>query len=509
MDILLLQIDGQGQAPLTATEWWTLGIGMLITIMGIAVVKNWVAFTRGYGDLPGWMRWPAATIFGQDVTWPNEAALLHMQRDREMRQHEYAKLKAKRAKQAAKQAVRSSAKRQAEPPVVRREVIRREARPVSPQERRDAYRERTPLPIPVVPSVPEPQPVLPLPAPVVEQPAVASSFALDVPVGVAVSQDQWLQDTHESVIQLIVVGETDAGKSSTVLPIVSKRLEHGEQLVIIDPHAEQNEWGDVKPYVVGWGRNFGEINTWLSALMGEMNRRYKLPKNHPDRGLPITVVVDEVIAIQEHCKVMWGQIISTFTSEARKVGMRLILLSQSDQVESLGLGGRGDLRGNLSFLRLGAKVKIPRRDGDMWPASLECPKLYGAAETLVDRTNLHKRSIIQIGPQHLWFPEVLPVTEPIKPNGARRPWAARSLDDIRAGITVDFDVLDTAVLAGLTDVDNEINALVSLYPHQKTMWYINQVKEIFDIGSTKDKQIKTFNEALRRIQHIKGVQQTV
>lgn len=509
MNIIVLQALGPSQPPLTSQEWWTLGLGMLASLFAIIVIKNWVAYQKGYHDLPGWMRWPAAVIFRQDVSWPNLAAQQLMRHDAVMRQEHYQKLRAKREKKQAAQAVVDSARRAraADPPAIRHEILRADASRREHTQYNNRYdrfqppiraKEQPPVQATVAAIVAPPVAVSPSPA-VQVLPAPDQDAAV-VPSGIAVQQATWIRQVYEKVVHLIVVGETDAGKTSTLLPIIGTRIEHGDLLIVIDPHAIRNDWGSLKPYIVGWGRNFGEIEAWLQALLGEMNRRFKLEKGDPDTGPSITVIVDEVLSVNDNCPT-WGEIIKNFTSEARKVNMRLIVVSQSDQVESLGLEGKGDLRKNLSFLRLGSKVKLARREGDIWVASLECPKLYGGAETLIDRTNLNQRPYTAANAEHLWFPKELPIVPPIRSTGSPRPWAARTLDDIRAGITVDFDTLVVEPLAGLNEFDNAVHALHSIYPGQKRQWYIDQLIKEHDIGKSAGPREKAYNEALRRIEH--------
>jgi len=78
-----------------------------------------------------------------------------------------------------------------------------------------------------------------------------------------------------------------------------------------------------------------------------------------DRGVkqfdPIIIICDEypaIIASSEAGKVAssWMKLISR---EARKVSLRLVVLTQSPEVKAIGLEGEGSVRDNFCFVRLG------------------------------------------------------------------------------------------------------------------------------------------------------------
>lgn len=94
---------------------------------------------------------------------------------------------------------------------------------------------------------------------------------------------------------------------------------------------------------------------FMRSLLDEMDRRYRLRErgeldldgDHPR----LNILCDEYNAVAKLPGMK--QCLSQLLRESRKVGIRLFLLIQSDQVKSLGIEGEGDLRFNLSYVRMG------------------------------------------------------------------------------------------------------------------------------------------------------------
>lgn len=173
----------------------------------------------------------------------------------------------------------------------------------------------------------------------------------------------WLPVVSECVHQLMIVGETGSGKSFLAKVVLRSRAAHGK-VVVLDPHAIQpseRSLGDWGVCSVGAGRRYGEISSYMEQLLQEMTRRYDQRSEGITTFEYLTVFIDEWPSIKAHCDNA-ANFMKTVAREGRKVGMRLVILSQSDQVESLGLKGEGDTKKNFSFLYLGeyAEKLLPR-----------------------------------------------------------------------------------------------------------------------------------------------------
>ncbi len=159
----------------------------------------------------------------------------------------------------------------------------------------------------------------------------------------------------QTAIHLLIVGPTNAGKSTTARAVLWGRVEQGDQVLILDPHAAPDEWSGVP--AVGVGRDYATIDQTMLALIAEMTERYEQRAIRPGyQAQPLTIFIDEWPSIQTHCKATASAFITQLAQEGRKVAMRLVMLTQSNRVESLGIAGKGDIRDNFTTLLLAEKA---------------------------------------------------------------------------------------------------------------------------------------------------------
>ena len=164
----------------------------------------------------------------------------------------------------------------------------------------------------------------------------------------------WLPVVSECVHHLLVVGETGSGKSYLAKAILCVRSWRG-QVVVLDPHAVQpsetglGDWGVM---AVGAGRKYPEINRYMTELIEEMGRRYEERSAGIQSFEYLNIFIDEWPSIKTNCSEA-SKFMKTIAREGRKVGMRLVILTQSPQVESLGLRGESDTKENFSIIFLG------------------------------------------------------------------------------------------------------------------------------------------------------------
>ena len=182
--------------------------------------------------------------------------------------------------------------------------------------------------------------------------------------GLAAERD-WL-DWIDRTPHLIIAGRTDAGKTTHASAILAERAMAGEQIAVFDPHYQPGKWLGLP--AIGGGRNFEAILCGLMDVLAEMNERFKAF----ERGAPteafdrLTVLVDEVPAIYDMCIKLtgsrrtvvddrWPQFARRLGSEARKVRISVILLTQSHLVQDIGVNVA--MRENFTRLALGDKAR--------------------------------------------------------------------------------------------------------------------------------------------------------
>ena len=168
----------------------------------------------------------------------------------------------------------------------------------------------------------------------------------------------WLPLVSECIHHLLLVGETGSGKSYLAKVILCVRSWFG-RVVVLDPHAVQpnatnlGDWGVAS---VGAGRKYLEISARMESLLAELSRRYEQRSNGVQGFEYLNIFIDEWPSIKAHCPDA-SAFMKTMSREGRKVGMRLVILTQSPQVESLGLRGEGDTKENFSIIFLGKYSK--------------------------------------------------------------------------------------------------------------------------------------------------------
>jgi hypothetical protein len=146
----------------------------------------------------------------------------------------------------------------------------------------------------------------------------------------------------------MILGETGSGKSTICKYLVSQV---NAPCLIIDPHASPTDWRGF--VVTGSGRNYGDIATEFERLANLMQIRYE----QRDKGIsqfdPLIVIIDEFPAIASSLGKSATDTVKLLAREARKVQIRMCLLSQGAEVKTLGLEGEGSIRECFAMLRLG------------------------------------------------------------------------------------------------------------------------------------------------------------
>jgi hypothetical protein len=147
---------------------------------------------------------------------------------------------------------------------------------------------------------------------------------------------------------LMILGETGSGKSTICKYLVSQV---NAPCLIIDPHASLTDWSGFN--VVGSGRNYGDIATEFERLAQLMQIRYEARDKGISQFEPLIVIIDEFPAIASSLGKSATDTVKLLAREARKVQIRMCLLSQGAEVKTLGLEGEGSIRECFAMLRLG------------------------------------------------------------------------------------------------------------------------------------------------------------
>lgn len=141
---------------------------------------------------------------------------------------------------------------------------------------------------------------------------------------------------------LLIAGPTGAGKSTAMRAL----LAHRGQAVVLDPHAGPNDWAG--KHVLGSGRNFAEIQTYMEWMLGELDRRAEQRARGVQSFEPLTVATDEMPSIADELGREVYTIWQKWVREGRKFGLYFIVSTQSTRVKTLGIEGEGDVLKNFA-----------------------------------------------------------------------------------------------------------------------------------------------------------------
>lgn len=150
---------------------------------------------------------------------------------------------------------------------------------------------------------------------------------------------------------MLILGNTGSGKTTLLTWLLAERLQ-GYHLAL-DPHAHQGKWGAIP--VFGAGRNYREIAKAIQAIYRLMDARFDQLRLGQLQFSVINVCLDEYPAISKstECQETCQRLIPFLLREARKVGIRIVVLAQGGEVRTLGCEGEGSIRDQFCFVRLG------------------------------------------------------------------------------------------------------------------------------------------------------------
>lgn len=192
-------------------------------------------------------------------------------------------------------------------------------------------------------------------------PALAAPVEAPAPAIAALPPSEWLAwfDTRPHGL---LAAETGGGKSTTAKAVVGSRIERGEFVFILDPHS--SDWFGLPS--IGGGENWGAVWVGMQVVIAEYTRRMlfrdRYLKEHgielPHDYFPrITVLLDEANTASRKLSVAkrgaesrWEQFAEALGSGARKIGISILMLAQSANVEDIDLSG--PMRQNFTRLAL-------------------------------------------------------------------------------------------------------------------------------------------------------------
>lgn len=179
---------------------------------------------------------------------------------------------------------------------------------------------------------------------------------------------------------ILVAGETGSGKSTAMRRVLQDRA----NVTVLDPHSAGDDWPDAR--IIGAGRDFDAIVRHMIGMAEELDTRYEQRRAGVTRFDPVTVAVDEMPAIVHAAGREINEVWKAWLREGRKVGLYLVLATQSTRVRTLGIEGEGDVRDNFAMtIVLGHLARQEHPDltqGQQWPAVAKT--LEGTRPVIID-----------------------------------------------------------------------------------------------------------------------------
>ncbi|MDZ4721957.1 MAG: type IV secretory system conjugative DNA transfer family protein [Roseiflexaceae bacterium] len=143
----------------------------------------------------------------------------------------------------------------------------------------------------------------------------------------------------------LIIGATGTGKTTFTRALLSARP---GRVAVLTPKPDPNDWPGVPIVTIDDTGRFTELTEAFAALDTEVRARLVASKKGQPIDEPLTIVCDDWPVLARECGAAATDVFKTVGRLGRSLGMRLVVLSQSDRVMSLGIKGEGDAVENFA-----------------------------------------------------------------------------------------------------------------------------------------------------------------
>lgn len=168
--------------------------------------------------------------------------------------------------------------------------------------------------------------------------------------GQAIPAREWIRYVSENpqgAPHLLLAGPSGSGKTTLATSLLAARP--GQVLIITGKTGDA--WGGLPAVEIDDDGSYRTAEATFTALDAEVKRRLVAAKRGTLTSAWLTVCLDDYAELRSECPAADSPF-RTIARLGRSLRVRLIVLSDSDQVKSLGLEGEGAMRGNFVVLRL-------------------------------------------------------------------------------------------------------------------------------------------------------------
>jgi hypothetical protein len=178
-----------------------------------------------------------------------------------------------------------------------------------------------------------------------------------------------VNDRPDDAPHTLIVGTSGSGKTTLAQAIASAR---SGALAILDPKWQPGKWGGLPAVPIDDDGKYVQLETAITALLSELSTRLVSLKAGTRDFVEVTIIAEELPTLIQECPSA-AQLFKQVGRLGRELRIRLVGLSQSERVKSLGVAGEGDARDNYTLIRLGKAAidTLPETRALTRPAILE------------------------------------------------------------------------------------------------------------------------------------------
>lgn len=162
----------------------------------------------------------------------------------------------------------------------------------------------------------------------------------------------WLQSLNalpDRYPHILIIGPTGSGKTTFTMALLASRP---GRIAVLTPKPDPDDWPGVPIVTIDDDGGFSDLTRAFVALDREIKQRLVATKNRHSPGEPLTIICDDWPVLSSECGRPASDLFKLVGRLGRSLRVRLIVLSQSKQVKSLGLDGEGDALSNFARVTL-------------------------------------------------------------------------------------------------------------------------------------------------------------
>lgn len=245
---------------------------------------------------------------------------------------------------------------------------------------------------------------------------------------------EWLSlvnDHPDEAPHTLIIGSSGAGKTTLAEAIIATR---GGYLVILDPKWKPGRWGNLKAIPIDDDGRYTQIEAAIKSLLLEFNMRLVSLKLGVTTFADVTVVIEELPTLIVECPSA-ATLLKQIGRMGRELRIRVLGLSQSERVKSLGVSGEGDALDNYTLIRLGkaAVGTLPAAQSMERPAVLE----WRGQQHLMDTQGVQGLALRPLHASRSW-----PLLQPELPGQEVKP-----IEPAKESIELRFSVEELGKIA--------------------------------------------------------------